>query len=203
MKKLFIVLSLCAFVFAPVADVMAKGGGGGRGGGGARSTATRSAPAPSKPVNNSGSTPSAPAQTPKTITKTPPRTVESTKPVVSSTGKKMNSKGTVVDDNYKPTFRGGFTPPAGATVYYPQRDFMDYLPWIFLFTQDSHREVVVETKGENGEVKQETHQEEGVDTMYIINWIMSILLLGGLIYLIMRALSKKKKPNVETSYRRW
>lgn len=179
MKKLLVALGIFVLVLMPASDAFAKGGGG-RSGGGARSSVSRS----SKPASK-------PAVTKTQTVKPQPTIKESTKPVVSSSGKKMSGKGTVVDDNYKPKFKSGFVPPNGATVYYPQRDFMDYLPWIFLFTQDSHREVVVQTTGENGEVKEETQQEEGIDTMYVINWIVSILLLFGLVYLIMRLISKK------------
>jgi len=142
----------------------------------------------------SGGGVSRPATTVNTVRPPAPKPVTKVadKPVTSVTGKKMSGAGTVVDSNNRPTFRGGYQPPVGSTVYYPQRDFMDYLPWIFLFTQSQHREVVVETTGEDGQVKQETHTEEGTDTMYIINWIVSILLLGGLVYLVMRLLNKKK-----------
>lgn len=174
MKKILVALGVFMLVIMPASDAFAKGGGGR--GGGARSSVSR---------------PSKPAEVKTQTVKPQPVIKESTKPVVSKTGKKMNGKGTVVDDNYKPKFKGGYVPPNGATVYYPQRDFMDYLPWIFLFSQDSHREVVVQTTGENGEVKEETQIEEGVDTMYVINWIVSILLLGGLIYLIMGMFKKK------------
>jgi len=196
MKKTLLALSLCALILSPMADVLAKGGGGGgRGGGGSRSSVSHSStPKPS---------PSTPAQTPKTITKTPPKTIESTKPVVSASGKKMNGTGTVVDANNRPTFRGGYQPPVGSTVYYPQRDFMDYLPWIFLFTMSPNREVVVQASSTDGVVTEETHVEEGTDSMYIWNWVFSIALLGGLIYFIMRMLSRKKKENVKDRYRGW
>lgn len=162
-----------AMIIAPMAE--AKGGRGGGGGGGGRSTPSKSAPASPKP--------SKPAPAPKPA----PKTVESPKPIVSSTGKTMNGTGKVVDENFSPKFRGGYVAPAGSTVYYPDRGFMDYLPWIFLFTQDSHREVVVQQP----DGKEETVREEGVDSMYIINWIVSILLVFGLIALVMWLINRK------------
>lgn len=182
MKKILVALGIFMLVVMPASDAFAKGGGGRGGGGGARSSVSRSSA--SKPASK-------PTEVKTQTVKPQPVIKESTKPVVSSSGKKMSGKGTVVDDNYKPKFKSGYVPPNGATVYYPQRDFMDYLPWIFLFTQDSHREVVVQTTGENGEVKEETQQEEGIDTMYVVNWVVSILLLFGLVYLIMKLISKK------------
>ena len=174
----FLIVMMVAVSLCGAQLVEAKGGG--RVGGG-RVSSGISRPAP-RPATVNVVKPPAPK----------PVTHVSDKPVVSTTGKRMSGAGTVVDTNNRPTFKGGYQPPVGSTVYYPQRDFMDYLPWIFLFTQNQHREVVVESKGEDGQVKQETHTEEGTDTMYVINWIVSLLLLGGLIYLIMRLISRNK-----------
>ena len=178
MKKLVLFLAVLAFVFAPLADVQARGGGGSRVGGGRSSVSRPSTPKP-KPIKTDAVKP---APKPK------PQEVKSATPVTSSTGKKMKATGAKVDDNYKPTFRGGYTPPTGSTVYYNQRGFMDYLPWIFLFTQDSHREVVVETP----DGKQETHTEESVDSMYVWNWIFSILVGLGAVGLVVWLMNRRK-----------
>lgn len=198
MKKIIIAVFICSLGLLPLSEVFAKGGGG-RGGGGARASASRPISKPvSKPVTtqtnttNAGATKPDTAQVPKKTQVVKPATKVSDKPVVSNTGKKMSNKGKVVDENYKPSFRGGYVPPVGSTVYYQQRSFLDYLPWVFLFTMTPNREVVVQASEPDGTVKEETHQEEGTDTMYVINWIVSILLLGGLIVIIMRLISRKK-----------
>lgn len=187
MKKLIIAVFICSLGLLPLSEVFAKGGG--RGGGGARASASRPVPKPDV----------APVQKKTQVVK--PATKVSDKPVVSNTGKKMSNKGKVVDENYKPSFRGGYVPPVGSTVYYQQRSFLDYLPWVFLFTMTPNREVVVQASEPDGTVKEETHQEEGTDTMYVINWIVSLLLLGGLIAVVIKLLNRKK--DVKPKYRSW
>lgn len=184
MKKFKVIVLVCAllcFVVAP--SVEAKGG---KGGGGGRSSGSKSAVA--KPAQNdtAGTTQSAKPKPPSTKPSKDTAKVDAGKEVTSANGKKMKSQGNVVGENYQPKFSGGYTPPPGSVVYYRQNSFLDYLPWIFLFTMDSHKEVVVQTP----DGKEETHKEEGIDTMYVINWIVSILLVFGLIALIMALINR-------------
>ena len=188
MKKILIMLMVVAIIGTPYITMARGGGGGGRASGGSRGGFSR-------PVSR----PSTPSPRPVKAIVVKPEVKTSAKPVSSASGKKMAAQGTVVGDNYQPKFSGGYVAPMGATVYQQQRSFIDYLPWIFLFTQSSHREVVVETTNASGTIQQETHKEEGVDTMYIINWIVSIGLLGGLIYLVMRMFNKNDKRRVQST----
>src|SRR6478609_8477679 len=89
----------------------------------------------------------------------------------STTGYKTSS-------SYQPRFRG-YNAPIGSTVYY-QRDYgsaLDFLPWYFLLTHDSHQQAVV-TQPDG---QQKTVKADGVDTMYVVNWIVMILLTLGII----------------------
>lgn len=173
-------MTILMLTMAPIADAKG-GGGGGRASSGGRVSTSRT---------NTPSKPSAPSPA-KTITKTPPKTIQSTKPVVSSTGKKMNGTGKVVDENYQPKFRSGYVAPAGSVVYYPERSILDWLPFYMIMTHQQHQQVVVQSPDGNGGMKEETQEEEGTDGMYIFNWIFSILVVGGVIYLIMRLVNRR------------
>lgn len=193
MKKILIATLILILGLSIASPVFAKGGGGGGGhsSGGSRASSVRSVsaskPTVSKPAIAKPSTPakSTVSTKPSSTTKT---TTASTA-VKSSTGKTMSKKGAVVDDNYKPTFRGGYVAPAGSVVYYRESSIMDWLPFYLIMTSQSHREAVVQTP----DGKQQTVKEEGVDTMYVINWIVSLLLIGGLIVLIVWFVNKKTK----------
>lgn len=185
MKKLLIILVLGMFATTTlVNDAYAKGGGG-RAGGGARSSGSRSVspskPSVSKPSTSKPSTPSTP--------KVGSRPSASTKTVNSATAKTVNgknygTKGSVVDSNYQPKFRG-YSAPAGSVVYYRSYGFMDWLPFYLIMTSQSHREAVVVEPAKDGQPAKETVvKEEGVDGMYVWNWIFSILFVIGLIALI-------------------
>lgn len=184
MKYLAVVLMLALFV---PAIVEAKGGSsGGRGGGGGRGASSASSSrsvSPSKPAVATPSAPKAPkvSSKPSSSTKTVVAPVKTT-----STGKKTTGKASVVDDSYKPKIKGGYVPPKGSTVQYVERSssFIDYLPWIYIFSQSSRdnvnnkEAVVTEPDGTEKTVV----VEEGNDGLLIFNWIMMILLTCGLIY---------------------
>jgi hypothetical protein len=191
MRNLLLVLALVTITALPLNEVFAKGSSGGRSGGSRSSVSKPSTPKPavakptvSKPVE--APKPKPPSAKPSK--NTPTKVAD--KDVKSANGKKMSRNGKVVGEGYQPKFKGGYTAPAGSTVYYPERSFIDYLPWIFLFSQsmDSHREVVVETP----DGQQQTQQEEGLDSMYVINWIVSILLVFGLIALVIYLMNRKR-----------
>lgn len=152
------------------------GGGGGRGGGsvGGKSGGSTGG----KSVSGGKSTTSvgkAPSSTTKTV-QSQPKTVN---------GKTYSGKGYVVDDTYKPSFRGGYVPPAGSTVYYQSSSSMwDWFPLYYIMTHDGNQKAVVtQPDGKEQEVV-----EEGTDGMYIFNWVIVILLgvglIGGVIWLV-------------------
>jgi len=125
----------------------------------------------------------APAKTsskPTAATKTVDAPVKTT-----SSGKKTTGKASVVDDKFKPKIKGGYTPPAGSTVQYVQRNasFVDYLPWLYIFSM-SHRENVKNQEAvvtePDGTEKTVIIEDEGVDGLLIFNWIVMILLVGGI-----------------------
>jgi hypothetical protein len=180
MRKLLIVLSVFILAFTTAAEVVAKGGGG-RGGGGARSSSRSSS------SRSSSRTPSKPPK--GTSTAKPGSKIKTSdgKEVTSSAKKpsdtKFNkSRGIIGDNGYSQRFNG-YEPPAGSVVYYPQHSALDYLPWIYLFSQNSpanDQATVVQPDGK--EVKAEP--EKGVDGLAIFNWIVLILMGLGLIALV-------------------
>lgn len=191
MKYLAIIL---AFALLMPVVVDAKGGGGGRSSGGSRS------------YSSSRSTSTTPKTTTQTAPKPAPSPKVSSKPSAStktvdapskttSTGKKTTGKAAVVDDNFKPKIKGGYTPPVGSTVQYVERSssFIDYLPWLYIFSQ-SHRDNVNNQEAvvtePDGTEKTVVIEEEGTDGLLILNWIIMIALAGGLIYGIMWGVNK-------------
>ena len=209
MKKRIIiaVIAIAILAFAPVAEAMAKGGsrgGGGRSSGSSRSSGSRSSTpksstpkssTPSKPSTQSKpSTPAKPKSNSKSTSSKnvkPGSTVKTSdgKDVKTSTKAPSNSKyksqaGVTGVDGYSPRFNNGYTAPAGSVVYYPQRSFIDYLPWIYLFSANSPANdsaTVVQPDGKEVVAKPEP---EGVDGLAVVNWIVLILLGGGLIVLV-------------------
>lgn len=194
----YIALLLILVLFAPaVAD--AKGSsGGGRSSGGSRSATSSRTTTSTTPKTTTTPTTTAPkpAPAPKVSTKPSSTTKSVDAPAkTTSTGKKTTGKASVVDDTYKPRFKGGYVPPNGSTVQYVERSssFIDYLPWIYIFSQ-SHRDnvnnqeaVVTEPDGTEKTVIME---KEGTDGLLILNWIVMILLAGGLVYGIMWGVNK-------------
>ena len=183
MKYLAIILIASLFVPA-IAD--AKGSSGRSSG--SRSSSSSSRSVTSTPSKSTTTTAPKPAPAPKVSTKPSASTKTVDAPVkTTSTGKKTTGKANVVDSNYKPKIKGGYTPPAGSTVQYVERSpsFIDYLPWLYIFSQ-SHRDnvnrqeaVVTEPDGTEKSVVME---EEGTDGLLILNWIIMIALTAGLIY---------------------
>jgi len=182
MKYLAVFLAV-ALLMPVVVDAKGGGGGGRSSGGGSRSVSSTSKPT-STP---SASKPSAPS-TPKVSSKPSSTTKTVNAPVkTTSTGKKTTGQAKVVDDTYKPKVRGGYVPPNGSTVQYVERNtsFVDYLPWIYIFSQSSRDEVnkqeavVTEPDGTEKTVELEP---EGGDGLLILNRIIMILLGVGIIY---------------------
>ena len=190
--------TMFALLAVTVQGVYAKGSSGGRASGGSRAAARPSAPRPSAPKPSaprpSAPKPSAPRPTtpskpsvPKVSTRpsTATKTVTAAAPKTVA-GKTFSRKGSVVDSTYQPRFSGGYTAPVGSTVYYRDNGLMSWLPFYMIMSNQQHREAVVVSP----DGKEEIVKEECTDGMYIFNWIITILLCGGLIagvvYLINR-----------------
>lgn len=197
MKKILLsLLLICAMSLPFVSE--AKGGGG-RAGGGARSSvrsysSTRSTSTTSRVSTPKTTTPK--VTTPKVSTKPSATTAKVTTPKAKTVGgKTFSKKGSVVDSTYQPKFNGGYVPPAGSVVYYRESSMMDWLPfYLILNSQNAHRDAVVVEPAKDGQpAVEKVVKAEGTDTMYIINWIMSILLVGGLIALIVWFINKRTK----------
>lgn len=199
MKKLLkAVAAVSMVVLIGYAPMMAQA----RGGGGRASvrTSTRSYTAPKTTTTAPRTTTTTTSRTTTTKTvSTSTRPTTTTRTVTSTTTKTVSGKtysrtGNVVDEHYQPHFVGGYVPHAGDVVYYRESSFMDWLPFYLILTNQQHREAVVETPGVNGApATQKVVQEEGTDTMYVINWIVTILLCVGVIALVMWLANKASK----------
>lgn len=175
-------------------EVYAKGSSGGSRGGsfsGSRSSSVKSSTTTQSTSASKPATTAPKSTTPKVSTKpsSTTKTVTSSKPI-SKDGKTFSSKGKVTDSTYQPKFNG-YTPPAGSTVYYRDSG-MSWLPFYFLW-MSSHREAVVQEPSKDGQPPVEkVVKEEGTDTMYVVNWIITILIGLGLIALVIYLLNRRK-----------
>lgn len=188
-----------AILILPTTVAFAKGGGGGgRGGsfGGSRSSSySRSTTTTPKSTPVKTTTPKAPSapRVKSTPSKATPKITSTTNKTVN--GKNYGKKGSVVGSDYQPKFSGGYTPAAGSVVYYQQSSALDWLPfYMIMSSQNAHREaVVVEPGKDGGPATEKVVKEEGLDGMYVWNWIFSILVSLGLIALIVWYVNKKSK----------
>jgi hypothetical protein len=201
MKKLIIIgLAIVMGLLILPNLAYAKGSsGGGRSSGGSRSsTSSRTSTSTSTTKSTSGTSTTT---TNKSNTRT--ATSSTTKPgskvtaggktVQTSAKKPTNSKytkqaGITGVDGYSPRFRNGYSAPAGSVVYYPQHSFIDYLPWIYLFSQSSPANDSATIVQPDGKEVVAQPEPEGVDGMAVFNWIILILLgvglIAGVIYLV-------------------
>jgi hypothetical protein len=145
-------------------------GGGGRGGISTGARGGKSGATISKSTTTTKGVGAKPASTTRTTTAKTTRTVN---------GKTYSKTGYVVDKDYQPTFRGGYTPPLGSSVYY-QSSPWDWLPFYYIMTHNSHSTAVVQQP----DGKQIQTEDEGTDGWYVFNWIMVILISLGLIGLV-------------------
>ncbi|MDQ0825382.1 hypothetical protein QFZ60_001555 [Arthrobacter sp. B2I5] len=174
---------------------LAKGGGGGHASGGrasssaGRSSSSRSSSGTSRSSTTSrtkagGSFRSSSGKTIKT---------SSTKP---SNGKYSNQAGIVGADGYTPKFRSGYTAPEGSVVYYPQHSGLDYLPWIYLFSQHSPAyDNATVVQPDNKQMVATPSKE--VDGMAVFNWILIIIFIAAAIWGVMWVVNKattKEQP---------
>ena len=213
MKKIISALVLTVMILgAGSTPVLAKGGGGGGGhssgggrGGASFSSGSRSV-SPSRPSTASprptpAPRPAAPKPIPTKPSATTPKVTATTAKTVG--GKTYSKTGSVVGAGYQPRFRGGYVPPTGSVVYYQNSgsDWMTWIPLMYLLSHDSHRSAVVESPATTTDGKATTttqvFKEEGVDKMYVLNWIVTILIgagiIGGAVYLVNKATSKKRE----------
>lgn len=166
----------------------------------------------SKSTNNAGSANKSNSRS-TTSSETKPGskiTTSDGKQVQTSAKKPTNAKvnqqaGITGVDGYTPRFKNGYTPPAGSTVYYPQHSFVDYLPWIYLFSQDSpanDHATVVQPDGKEVTAPPVT---EGADGLAIFNWVLLIAIIigiiGGIVWGVNK-LTKKDEPK-RSSYGSW
>lgn len=127
--------------------------------------------------------------------KTPPGDVPTgVNSVKSSTAHPSNEKyshhhGTVGDANYKQQFIN-YNPPPASTVYYPVNSLIYYLPWLYLFSQNSpirQDAVVIEPDGrEVIAVPERSH----LDGYMIFSWVSVLILLILAIILILKLVKK-------------
>lgn len=190
MKKL-IVLALLVAIAVPSAAFAKGGGGGGRSSGGSRSATSVSKPSTTATAPKPAAAPTTPKPAPAPKPSTSPSKASNVKTSDTAKqvgGKNYGTKGYVVDDKFQPKFRNGYTAPAGSTVYYQDRgsDWMMWIPmwYILASNNDPHREAVVQQP----DGKEEIVKEEGLDTMWLVNWIITILigvgLIAGIVYLV-------------------
>ena len=196
MKYLYILVCVLSLSLLFSDTALAKGGGGGGrgGGGGARSgsvskstsgSTSKTTTSNAKPATPSKPNPQKPTSATKTVNNQQAKTVN---------GKTYSKTGNVVDENYRPTFRGGYTPPVGSTVYYRDSgsDWLSWIPLWYIMTHDGSKEaVVVQPDGKEQEVK-----AEGEDGMYVLNWIITILFGVGLVVLVIWLVNKWTQPKL-------
>lgn len=164
-----------------VIEIVAKGGGG-RGGGG-RSSGSKSSSSGSSSKSSTPSTPKPGKSTAKpgtTIKTADGKEVQSSAKKPANT-KYQNSKGIVGDNGYQPRFTNGYVAPPGSVVYYPQHSALDYLPWIYLFSQSSPQNDQAIIVQPDGQEVQAAPEAGGVDGMAIFNWIVLIFIFLAII----------------------
>lgn len=116
------------------------------------------------------------------------------KSVKSSTAKPLNhkystSEGIVGDNGYTPQFRSGYTAPYGSVVYYESHSALDYLPWIYLFSQNNSPAQQYQTATvvqPNGQQTVQKPVSSGVDGLVILNWfilvVLALAIVGGIVW---------------------
>ncbi len=167
-------------------------GGGGRGGG-ARSSSTGKSGSSTKPAAPKvGTSTAKPGSKIKTADG---KQVQSSSKAPTNKNY-TNSSGIVGDNGYKPKFTNGYVAPPGSVVYYPQHNFIDYLPWIYLFSQNSpSQDKTVIVQPDNKEVQAQPVQE-GVDGPAVFNWILLIAIfiaiIGGVVWGVNKLTTRSK-----------
>lgn len=181
------------------------GGGGGHASGGARSSVSSSRSSTSSKSTSTSKSSGTKTTTKTTTTKTKAggkittkdgKTIQTSSKKPSNT-KFKNEKGIVGQDNYQPRFTNGYVAPAGSVVYYPQHSALDYLPWIYLFSQNnSPRNDSVATVQPDGKEVIAKPVQQGTDGMAVFNWILLFLMaaavIGGVSWIVLKLTNRKK-----------
>lgn len=203
--KVVVLVVLGVFLLAPLAEISAKGSSGGRSSSrsSSRSSTTKSSTTknttsksttskPTPPKSNARKTSSSNVKPGSTIKTSDGKTIK-TSTVKPKDGKYNQEAGVTGVDGYTPRFTNNYSAPPGSIVYYRDTSFIDYLPWIYLFSQNNpatpagQSATVVQPDGKQVQAKP---QPEGTDGLAILNWIILVLLLGGLIVLIVWLVNK-------------
>lgn len=127
------------------------------------------------------------------------------KEVQTSSKKPTNSKvsnqaGITGVDGYSPRFNNGYTPPAGSVVYYPQHSALDYLPWIYLFSQHSPANDSATTVEPSGREVTAQPVKEGVDGLAVFNWILLIAMVVAIVAGIIWGVNKLTNKGSSRGY---
>lgn len=168
------------------------------------STSAKSNTSRTKSVSSKKSTPKSSSSKIKSTAK-PGSTIKTSdgKTVKSSTIRPSNAKytrasGIVGDHGYSPRFTNGYSAPAGSVIYYQDHSALDYLPWVYLFSQNSSpapSQQTVTVVQPDGKQVQEKPAAGGVDGLAILNWVILIILIigviGGLVWFVNKKTSKK------------
>jgi len=159
----------------------ARGGSSGGHSSSSSSHASSSSSSKSSGYSRSGSTSGSKSSSSSTK---PGSTIRSgTSTIKTSSAKPTNirsghSTGIIGANGYTQHFYG-YNPPVGSVVYYPSYSFFDYLPWIYLFSDNSPHNAQATVVQPDG--KQVVAQpQQGIDGMIIFNWILLVLILIGI-----------------------
>lgn len=126
-------------------------------------------------------------------------TTSSGKSVQTSSKKPTSSKvnqqaGITGVDGYTPKFKNGYSAPEGSVVYYPQHSFTDYLPWIYLFSQNSPANDQATIVQPDGKQVSAPPVEEGMDGLAIFNWVLLFIIgaciIGSIVWGVNKFLSR-------------
>lgn len=165
------------------------------------STSTRSTSTSTR--STTSTKPSVTAQRTSTRPGTAIRT-SSGRTVRSSTAHPRNIRnaretGIVGANGYTPRFNN-YSAPAGSVVYYQQHSALDYLPWIYLFSQSSPRDdKATVVQPDNKQVT--AQQDKGFDGLFVLNWIIFIILIVAAIAGVMYLVNKfTKKGGTSAAY---
>jgi len=163
----------------------------GASGGGRASSSAKSSSSSSKSSSSSSSPAKTSVKAGSSVKTSTGATVKTTtKTPTSSKFKGTTAKGVTGVDGYSPRFKNNYTAPAGSMVYYPQHSFTDYLPWIYLFSQNSPSNDTTTIMQPDGK-EVVALPEKGMDGMAIFNWILlivfAIAIIGGIVWCVDKA----------------
>lgn len=194
MKKLISLIIIAFLSTTLIVEAKGGGGGGGHSSGGGRSSSSFSSSRTGARSITGPAAATTKISTPTISTRPSLTTQTKTIPTTTKVGSKTYSKtANVVGKDYQPRFNGGYVPPIGSTVQYRESSMLDWLPFYLIMTMDhGHREAIVTTPASTSTpATTKVVKEEGTDTMYIMNIIISILFCIGLIWLVMYLVNRR------------